>query len=126
MDSQKQMSQISAGQQQWPANSGLKIQDQHRLRPDYPDQDLQQRIQCFLQTRHFPNFRNLDVKVENGHVRLLGHVGSFYEKQIALSSCQRVAGVLSLSDEVSVDDPDLTTLPTVVDPTMPCLVDFLG
>jgi osmotically-inducible protein OsmY len=76
-------------------------------RVEYPDSDLAQRVRSFLNSRHFPAFRNLDVYVENGSVFVKGHVGSFYEKQVALNSCQRVAGVLSLVDEIDVDSEPL-------------------
>ena len=72
-------------------------------RAEYSDAEIAQRVRTFLQSRHFPGFRNLQVDVNNGLVSLSGHVRSFYEKQVALNTCQRVAGVLSLIDHVRVD-----------------------
>jgi osmotically-inducible protein OsmY len=72
-------------------------------RVEFPDGDVQQRVRTFLNTRHFPAFRRLHVDVENGAVRLSGSVPSFYEKQVAISSCQRVAGVLQLIDAIIVE-----------------------
>lgn len=75
-----------------------------KIRIDYPDQDIQFRVTKFLGSRHFPSFRELDVQVENGTVTLSGELATFYEKQVALNSCQHVAGVLSLIDEVHVEE----------------------
>ena len=71
-------------------------------RVDFHDQDVEQRVRTFLNSRHFPAFRRLKVDVENGSVRLSGNLTTFYEKQVALNSCQRVAGVLQLIDEIGV------------------------
>ncbi len=74
---------------------------------EYTDCDLAQRVRCFLNSRHFPAFRRLEVNVANGSVFVRGHVGSFYEKQVALNSCRRVAGVISLIDEIDVEHPEI-------------------
>lgn len=76
-----------------------------KIRIDYPDDDLHRRISSFLFSRHFPAFRSLRIEVEHGNVTLRGEVQSYYEKQVALTSCQHVAGVLSLVDEISVLEP---------------------
>ena len=73
-----------------------------KIRVDYPDEDVQERVAKFLTSRHFPAFRDLDVDVEHGAVTLSGTVDSYYEKQVALNACQRVAGVLTLVDEIDV------------------------
>lgn len=72
------------------------------LRVDYPDQELQFRVKSFLTSRHYPGFERLEVVAENGAVTLTGNVDSFYEKQIAIHSCRRVAGVLILVDQIEV------------------------
>ena len=74
------------------------------IRIDYHDDDVKQRVSRFLSSRHFPAFRNIDVGVEHGAVTLTGEVESYYEKQVALTSCQRVAGVLTLVDEIDVHE----------------------
>lgn len=79
--------------------SGRELQ----LRVDYPDEDLRRRISSFLGSRHFPAFRRLEVKVFAGAVTLRGQVSSYYEKQVALDTCRRVAGVLKTIDQVVVD-----------------------
>ena len=71
-------------------------------RVDFSDADVEQRVRTFLNSRHFPAFQRLKIDVENGSVRLSGILASFYEKQVALNSCQRVAGVLQLIDEIGV------------------------
>ncbi len=76
-----------------------------QLRVEYPDQDVQWRVAMFLNSRHFSNFRKLDVAVYHGRVTLRGQLDSFYEKQVAINSCQHVAGVLGLVDEIDVREP---------------------
>ena len=66
------------------------------------DQDLQKRVISFLAGRYLPSLRQLQVDVEEGTVTLRGRVASFYEKQVAIHSCQRVAGVHKLVDAVDV------------------------
>lgn len=73
-----------------------------QIRMDYPDEDVRNRVSRFLNSRHFPAFRNLDISVEHGAVTLSGEVQSYYEKQVAMTSCQHVVGVLSLTDEICV------------------------
>jgi osmotically-inducible protein OsmY len=73
-----------------------------RVRVEYDDEDLRFRVFNFLHSRHFPKLRVLQVKAQNGVVTLSGKVTSYYEKQVALNSCRRVAGVLSLVDCVDV------------------------
>lgn len=72
------------------------------IRVDYPDDDVQLRVARFLCSKHFSNFNELDVQVEHGQVTVTGEVDSFYEKQVAMNSCQRVAGVLALVDQIRV------------------------
>lgn len=73
-----------------------------QIRMDYPDDEVCRRVSTFLHSRHFPAFRHLDISVEHGAVTLTGEVQSYYEKQIAMTSCQHVVGVLSLNDEICV------------------------
>lgn len=87
-----------------PVGASQKNDSLNRLRVEFTDQDVQDRVAHFLRSRHFPAFQNLEVSVSNGAVTVSGEVCSFYEKQVALTSCQRVAGVLSLVDEVVVEN----------------------
>ena len=73
-----------------------------QIRMDYPDEEVRSRVSRFLNSRHFPAFRYLDIAVEHGAVTLTGEVQSYYEKQVAMTSCQHVVGVLSLTDEIHV------------------------
>lgn len=73
-----------------------------QIRIDYPDDDVRKRVARFLSSRHYPTFRKLAIDVKHGAVTLTGEVQSYYEKQVAMTSCQHVAGVLSLVDEIDV------------------------
>ena len=79
------------------------MQSTDRIRFDYSDDDVRERVASFLMSRHFPAFRELDVDVRHGEVTLSGDVCSYHEKQVALNACRRVAGVLALIDEITVD-----------------------
>ncbi len=74
----------------------------NRIRVDYDDNDVRQRVSSFLNSRHIATLRLLNVDVQNGSCTVSGNVSSFYEKQVALNSCRRVAGVLSLVDALDV------------------------
>lgn len=67
------------------------------------DRDLKRRVSSYLASRYFPALNQLEIEAKAGIVTLRGCVSSFYEKQVALTSCQRVAGVLQLVDAVQVD-----------------------
>lgn len=69
---------------------------------DCSDEDVRQRVSRFLFSQHFPAFRNLEIDVNRGAVTLTGEVQSYYEKQIAMTSRQRVVGVVCLVDEIRV------------------------
>lgn len=68
------------------------------------DRDLERRVVNFLSARSVPSLRRLRVDVHDGVVTLRGKVHSFYEKQLAINACQRVAGVQRLIDTVAVDE----------------------
>ena len=74
------------------------------------DLDLERRVVNYLAGRFMPALRRLAIEAEGGIVTVRGQVSSFYEKQIALHCCQRVAGVLELVDAVDVDSPVLAAL----------------
>lgn len=67
------------------------------------DRELQRRVTSYLATKHLPNLRRIEVCSSKGEVTLRGRVDSFHEKQIAIHSCQRVAGVHQLVDALEVD-----------------------
>ncbi len=68
----------------------------------FADEDVCQRVYSYLSSRHFPRFRDLEIEVRRGVVTVQGTVGSFHERQVALNSCRRVAGVLELIDAIEV------------------------
>ncbi len=75
------------------------------IRPEeHQDLDLKNRVSHYLDSQHFPSFRRLSIEAESGHVTIMGTVCSFYERQVAVSSCQQVAGVLKLIDLIVVDE----------------------
>ncbi len=73
-----------------------------RVRVEYDDEDLRFRVQNFLSTRQFPKLRDVQIQAKNGAVSITAKANSFYEKQVALNSCRRVAGVLSIVDGIEV------------------------
>ena len=67
------------------------------------DRDLRHRVVNYLRSRSRAALRNLEVEAANGTVTLRGRVHSFYERQLAINCCHRVAGVLRLVDRIVVD-----------------------
>ena len=74
------------------------------------DEDLQQRVVSYLFDRQRPSLRKISVNVDNGTVTLTGKLESFYEKQLCISSCQRVAGVIRLIDRLDVVETPRTAV----------------
>ncbi len=68
----------------------------------YRDADVAIRVEDFLSRQHFPSFQNLDLEVMYGKLTVRGIVRSFYEKQVAMSVCQKVPGVQQFVDEIVV------------------------
>ncbi len=66
------------------------------------EDDLAMRVRNFLDGRNIPGLRRLGVTVSAGQVTLFGRVRTFYEKQLALHCCQRVAGVIHVIDAIEV------------------------
>jgi osmotically-inducible protein OsmY len=66
------------------------------------DCDLKRRVIGFLEAKHVPALRYLEVKAEGGVVTLSGRVYTFYEKQLCNQCCRRVAGVRQLINDVNV------------------------
>jgi len=71
---------------------------------DSNDAELKQRIVGYLEQRGYPAIRDLTISTDNGLVTLQGKLNSFYEKQLCLSTCQRVAGVVRIIDEMEVSN----------------------
>ena len=70
---------------------------------DYSDDILSRRVTSYLCSRHFPEFRQLLVEADNGYVTVSGTLSTHYQKQVALTSCSRVAGVINMVDQIVVD-----------------------
>lgn len=66
------------------------------------DAALRRRVTSYLATKHLPTLAQLTVNAMGGAVTLRGRVDSFHEKQVAIHTCRRVAGVRELVDEVEV------------------------
>ena len=66
------------------------------------DRALERRVVSFLQAKHVPGLRQLEVKAESGIVTVSGRVQTFYEKQLCNQCCRRVAGVRELINAVDV------------------------
>jgi carbon storage regulator len=85
---------------------GIATMPRRRLVPDEEaaDRRLERRIRNFLEGLNLPALRDLEVEVRSGAAVITGRVSTFYHKQLATSCCQRVAGVLSVLNEVRVTD----------------------
>jgi len=66
------------------------------------DGSLASQISAQLAETNRASLRRLSVDVRDGAVTLRGHVGSFYEKQVALQACRLLAGIERLIDAVEV------------------------
>ena len=64
--------------------------------------DLQRRVQNYLNDRNLNSFDSLNVDADRGQLTISGVLNSYYDKQVAINSCRRVAGVLSVIDEIIV------------------------
>lgn len=67
------------------------------------DLELEERVRIFLNQRNVPSLRHVSVSAENGTVRLRGRVRTYYEKQLCVSCCKHVAGVMKIVDETRVE-----------------------
>jgi osmotically-inducible protein OsmY len=66
------------------------------------DRELKERISVQLAETNRPSLRRLAVVVNEGCVTIRGCVQTFYERQLAIRSCQSLAGVERLVDAVEV------------------------
>lgn len=67
------------------------------------DRDLAIRVTSFLRQSSVPTLRRIAVEVRSGIVTLHGRVHTFYQRQLCLQCCQRVAGVIRLIDQIEVE-----------------------
>ena len=66
------------------------------------DDDLERRVVSFLEARHVPGIRWIEVTAAHGIVRLTGTVRSFYQRQLCTHCVRRVAGVVDVIDDLTV------------------------
>ena len=66
------------------------------------DRELAQRVHLFLAGRQVGELRRIGVAARHGHVRLTGSVSSFYHRQLAVVFVRKVAGVLTVEDQITV------------------------
>jgi osmotically-inducible protein OsmY len=69
----------------------------------HTDRELERRVINFLDRQHFPGLRTVEVEAQGGVVTIRGRVKSYHERQLCIHCCQRVAGVVTLRDEVRVE-----------------------
>ncbi len=67
--------------------------------------ELEARVRGYLGQHHLPVLRRLQVKMEGDAAVVQGIVGSFYERQVAIECCKRVAGIRRVVDQIRVDEP---------------------
>ena len=67
--------------------------------------DLKRRVRSFLAQQGVNSAHRLNIEVNGGTVILQGLVSSFYERQMCISCCQRVAGVVRFIDNLTVALP---------------------
>lgn len=69
-------------------------------RPAAEDADLERRIANFLLHQKVPHCHQVHANAHSGTVVVTGKLQSRHEKWLCLNTCQRVAGVVRLIDEV--------------------------
>ena len=69
--------------------------------------DLGPQVRSVLAQQGVTSARRLTIEVKNGSVTLHGLVASFYERQLCISCCQRIPGVVRFIDNLTVALPPL-------------------
>ena len=75
---------------------------EHAAGASIADRELAQRVRLFLTGRQIGELRRIEVSAYDGHVRLTGRVSSFYHRQLAVVFVRKVAGVLTVGDQIAV------------------------
>ena len=73
-----------------------------QVRKNINDDRLKCKINDLLCAQHFPSFKTLNVEVDHGLVTISGTLQSYYHRQVALSTCQQLADVITVIDMMSV------------------------
>ena len=81
------------------------------------DRDLERRVMNYLVGRQVPSLRQIAVAADRGTVTMRGRVYSFHHKQLCISCCTRVAGVVRLVDELTVATPADAKMVAIPSPT---------
>ena len=68
-------------------------------------EDLKRRVTSFLAQQGVSSVHHLNIEVNGGTVTLHGRVSSFYERQLCISCCRHVAGVVTFVDDLTVALP---------------------
>ncbi len=76
------------------------------------DQALAHRVHECLRRTYRPSIERLQIEAHGGVVTLTGRVFSFHEKQLCLSLCQRVPGVVRVVDHLAVLEPQPAERPS--------------
>ena len=63
------------------------------------------RVRSFLARHGVNSAHRLNIEANDGTVILHGLVSSFYERQLCISCCQRIAGVVKFIDNLDVPLP---------------------
>ena len=66
------------------------------------DADLERRIASYLLGHKIPALKGIEVHSDRGEVTLRGNVASFYQRQLCISCCRHVAGVIDVIDRIQV------------------------
>ena len=75
------------------------------LKPGH-NEALASRVKTFLAGQHFPGLAKIEIEADGDTVRLSGAVCTFYERQLAIACCKRVAGVRQIDDRLVCFTPD--------------------
>ena len=67
--------------------------------------EIERRVRSFLAQQGVNSAHRLNIEVNGGTVILHGLVASFYERQLCISCCQRVAGVVRFIDNLTLTLP---------------------
>jgi len=78
------------------------------------DQALRDRVAaCFgaCERLFLTGFRKLSLEISNGGLILRGVVSSYYQRQLVMTFCRRIPGVLRVVDEIEVRDGNVRPAP---------------
>lgn len=68
----------------------------------HQDADLERRIANYLLGHKMPVLKGIEIHSDRGEVTLEGRVASFYQRQLCISCCRHVAGVVDVIDRIQV------------------------